>query len=134
MISMKYEAFHREPTRKVACPHCSGLIEFYYYSGMGDLAPHFYCDTCSNILFREKDRQRIRGQEISEDLLQEFTEDLPECTCGGQFRPETNPKCPHCKREIKHQDNAIKRLRDPYAIQVKGACLLKPIKNNQEQS
>ena len=46
MISMEYEAFHREPTRKVACPHCSGLIEFYYYSGMGDLARKVQISEC----------------------------------------------------------------------------------------
>jgi len=122
---MEFESFTRTPCKTISCPHCRHAIEFYHYSGMGGLAPHFYCDTCSNILFREEDHHKIRDREITMDLLDELSEDLPACPCGGQFRSEASPKCPHCKREIKHRDNPQRRLTDPYAIQIKGAHLLK---------
>jgi hypothetical protein len=125
---MKFESFSREPCKSINCPHCKDVVEFYHYSGMGDLVPHFYCDTCSNILFREGDHHKIRNREITMALLNELSEDLPACPCGGQFSPEASPKCPHCKQEIKHQETALKKLTDPYAIQIKGASLLKPKK------
>ena len=125
---MKFESFSREPCKSINCPHCKGVVEFYHYSGMGDLVPHFYCDTCSNILFREEDHHKIRNREITVALFNELSEKLPACPCGGQFSPEASPKCPHCKRDIKHQETPLKRLTDPYAIQIKGASLLKPTK------
>jgi hypothetical protein len=125
---MKFEAFSRDPCKSINCPHCKGIVEFYHYSGMGDLVPHFYCDTCSNILFREEDHHKVRDREITIELLNELSENLPACPCGGQFSPEASPKCPHCKREIKHQETPLKMLSDPYAIQIKGARLLKPKK------
>jgi hypothetical protein len=125
---MKFESFSREPCKSINCPHCKGVVEFYHYSGMGDLVPHFYCDTCSNILFREEDHHKIRNREITVALLNELSDSLPACPCGGQFSPEASPKCPHCKLEIKHQETPLKKLTDPYAIQIKGASLLKPKK------
>jgi hypothetical protein len=125
---MKFESFSREPCKSINCPHCKGIVEFYHYSGMGDLVPHFYCNTCSNILFREDDHHKIRNREITVALLNELSKSLPACPCGGQFSPEASPKCPHCKLEIKHQETALKKLTDPYAIQIKGASLLKPKK------
>ena len=133
-MRVKFEAIKREPCKSMNCPHCNGVVEFYHYSGMGDLAPHFYCDSCSNILFREEDSRKLCNYELTEDLFDEITKDLPACTCGGQFRAETNPKCPHCGQEIKHHDSSLNRLRDPYAIQLKDAYLLKPSKVSHEQA
>jgi hypothetical protein len=131
---MEFEAIKRAPFKSMNCQHCKGIVEFYHYSGMGDLAPHFYCDSCSNILFREEDSKKLYNCELTEELFDEITKDLPACTCGGKFRAEANPKCPHCKQEIKHQDSPLNRLRDPYAIQLKDAYLLKPSKVSHEQT
>ena len=132
-MRVKFEVIEREPCKSINCPHCNGVVEFYHYSGMGDLVPHFYCDTCSNILFREEDHHKIRDREISTELLNELSENLPACPCGGQFNSEASPKCPHCKREVKHQEAPLKMLTDPYAIQIKGASLLKPKKSIYKQ-
>ena len=125
---MKMESIQRTPCNSINCPHCNAVVEFYHYSGMGDLAPHFYCDSCSNLFFREEDRLKIRNRDITEKLLNELRESLPACPCGGQFSPDASPKCPHCNTEIKHQKTPLERLTDSYAIQLKGARLLKPIK------
>ena len=55
-----------------------------------------------------------------------IAKDLPGCPCGGEFKAGSNPKCPHCGREIEHKDDPLVRLNDPFAIQIKGALLLKP--------
>jgi uncharacterized paraquat-inducible protein A len=127
---MKFESISREPCKSISCPHCKGVFEFYHYSCVGDLTPHFYCDSCSNLFFLEEDRHRIRTHKITEELLNDLSKSLPACPCGGQFSVEARPKCPHCQLEIKHRDTALKRLTNPYAIQVKGAILLKPKKTD----
>jgi hypothetical protein len=125
-VEMKYKRTKQRPCSVINCPHCNGRIEFYYYSGMGGLAPHFYCDSCSNILFRDEDRKKLYGNKPSKELLEEITKDLPNCICGGRFKAGANPKCHHCKKEIKHKSNPVQRLNDPYVIQNKGAYLLEP--------
>jgi hypothetical protein len=127
---MKFKREKRESVKSISCPHCDGIIEYYNYSGMGDLAPHFYCDLCSNIFFRESDRTKIYGKDLTEELLSEITEDLPRCICGGQFKAGANPKCPHCKKDLDHKHNPVQRLADTYVIQVKGAYLLQPEGNS----
>ena len=124
---MKFTLDTRQCPKSTHCPHCNEVIEFYHYSGMGNLAPHFYCDSCSNIFFREKDRMILNNNEPTEEILNEITKDLPKCICGGQFKAGANPKCPHCKKEIEHSSSQVQRLSDPCAIQIKGAYLLRPI-------
>ena len=91
---------------------------------MGDLAPHFYCDTCSNVFFSESFRALLYEQKASSRLLAQIEESLPDCPCGGHFRSGANPKCPHCHHEIAHKRNAVERLDDPYAIVLEGASLV----------
>lgn len=118
---MKQES--RETTQSMNCPSCQAEVMFYSYSGMGDVCPHFYCDTCSNVYhnYRHNDLLRERGE--SEELLAELQKELPKCPCGGQFKAGTNPKCPSCGVEIPAQANPVQRLSDPYAIQLKEAAL-----------
>lgn len=93
---------------------------------MSDVAPHFYCDRCSNVLFRESDRDLLAAREDppTRELLLTITRTLPGCPCGGHFTPGANPKCPECKRGIPHQDDMVRRLSDPLAILVEGALFV----------
>lgn len=113
-----------DPTYSTGCPHCGTTIRFYALSGMGDVAPHFYCNRCSNVFFRETDRELIRGVEPTPELLARIAATLPHCPCGGTFRPGENPKCPHCTRPVEHQSGPVDRLFDPRAIVVEGAALV----------
>lgn len=103
------------------CPSCNYNFHFMKYSGMSQSYPHFYCNTCSNVILRKSDFAKVMLNDISEHLLQDIAKSLPKCSCGGEFSPGCNPKCPHCKNEIPHQDTAIKRLTDPYLIVIEGA-------------
>ena len=111
----------QDPVASIPCPHCALDIRYYHYSGMGDLAPHFYCDTCSNLYFSPRHRDLLRARAPSLELLRLIERELPACPCGGRFVPGSNPKCPHCGREVEHQSDPVERLTDPYAIQVEGA-------------
>jgi hypothetical protein len=125
---LKYQSY--KPCRDMDCPFCGKKISFYFFSGMGDMAPHFYCSHCSNVLFRDSDRDLLYKNRASKKLLQKIEATLPECRCGGRFTPGANPKCPHCKEEFDHQDGPVKRLNDPYAVVVKGAKLVSEVKEN----
>jgi hypothetical protein len=118
------KSYRRAPVASLRCPHCAGVVRYYYFSGMGDVAPHFYCDSCSNVFFRQSDRDRIRESRPSSSLLEAIAQTLPECSCGGRFVPGSNPKCPHCHREIAHQADPVSRLDDPYAILLEGALMV----------
>ena len=118
---MKLET--REPTRGIRCPACKVEISFYAYSGMGDLCPHFYCDTCSNLYHNYQHSTVLREKGESWEVLTELVADLPRCPCGGQFAAGANPKCPACGVELAHQSDPVQRLSDPYAIQLKEAVL-----------
>lgn len=111
------------PTDKLQCPHCAATIGYYHFSSMGDVCPHFYCTDCSNVFYRESDCNRIRSEEPSQALLEEIADSLPACPCGGRFSPGCNPKCPNCKAELRHRDDPIQRLHDPYAIVLEGSAL-----------
>jgi hypothetical protein len=115
----------REPKKTTICPHCKKEIRFYNFSGMGEFAPHFYCDTCSNVFFRKSDAKLISyDKKLTEELLEEISRSLPSCPCGGHFKVGANPKCPNCHKELPHQYNSLLRLTDPYAILVEGAILV----------
>lgn len=114
----------KDPAATECCPECREKYGYYWFSGMGDLAPHFYCDQCSNVYHRELHREMLRKNEHSQELLDEIASMLPSCPCGGRFRPDQFPKCPHCQHEFREKKDPIWRLGDPYAILVEGASLL----------
>jgi len=117
-----YITKHNYPN-EMDCPFCNYNFRYMKYSGMSMSFPHFYCNTCSNVIRRESDFDKVMKNKITVDLLNEITKSLPNCPCSGKFSPETNPKCPHCEHEIPHQRSAIERLTDPYLIVVQGAKL-----------
>lgn len=114
----------REPTKSAECDSCGFEVRFYHYSGMGDLAPHFYCDTCSNVYFRVADRELVKELGETLEALEQIVARLPQCPCGGQFVVGSNPKCPNCARKFPYEGDSLIRLGDPYAIQIEGAVLL----------
>lgn len=90
---------------------------------MSESRPHFYCNACSNALVRETDKELLYQIGACEDLLTSIVPTLPNCGCGGRFEPNMNPKCPKCKFEFKHQDDAVSRLNDPHVILIDGYSL-----------
>jgi transposase-like protein len=105
------------------CPDCSTSVAAWKSSGMSESCPHFYCNKCSNALVREKDKKLLYELGATEELLNTILPTLPLCGCGGKFEANSNPKCPKCKSEFKHQGNAVNRLSDPHVILVDGASL-----------
>jgi hypothetical protein len=119
-------SYQRDPVASISCPQCRHSVRYYHFSGMGDMAPHFYCDRCSNLYYSESHHKRIWGKKPTQSLLLEIETTLPICPCGGKFRPGQNPKCPHCGFEFKHKSNPVERLTDPYAILLENAWVISP--------
>lgn len=106
------------------CPHCGQVIRYHHFSSMGDVAPHFYGSSFSNVYFRESDHARIRAEGPSDELLNRIAATLPACPCDGRFGPGEAPKCPQCRSGIPHRLNPDQRLTDPYAVLVEGGVLM----------
>lgn len=105
----------------LTCPECNLETRAWRSSGMSQTWPHFYCDRCSNAIQREADR-KLAWDEQTQAVLDRIAATLPECACGGRFKPGTNPKCPGCGFDFAHQDDPVTRLTDPHVILLDGAC------------
>lgn len=104
------------------CPHCHKLTPAWRSSGMSHSFPHFYCDGCSNVIQRDADQQLV-WEKATRELLDQIAQTLPQCPCGGRFRPGANPKCRHCGNEMPHAADPVQRLHDPFMIAIDGACV-----------
>ncbi|MFZ5920818.1 MAG: hypothetical protein ACOYY3_07185 [Chloroflexota bacterium] len=93
---------------------------------MADRVPHFYCDTCSNVFYSEKFKKIMYEFGPTERALLQIEKELPNCICGGQFRVEANPKCPHCKKDLPMPKNRLEKFIYPYVVIVKGSYFLQP--------
>lgn len=107
----------------MTCPSCCEVVRAWRSSGMSECWPHFYCDKCSNAIHREADQGTAWNQQ-SLEVLQAIADTLPDCPCGGHFKPGANPKCRACRAEFAHQKDVVSRLTDPHVILIHGACLL----------
>jgi hypothetical protein len=90
---------------------------------MSDACPHFYCDRCSNVILRERDRELLARQGKSQTVLDTIAATLPACPCGGRFAPGANPKCPRCGQPSSNVWTPVDRLTDPNMIVLDGACV-----------
>jgi hypothetical protein len=90
---------------------------------MADLVPHFYCDRCSNCYHDEHHKELMYEHEVTTQLLDQISNDLPECDCGGNFRPGQSPKCPHCDHKLNKIDDPLANMKYPYVILTKGSKL-----------
>ena len=104
------------------CRKCHKETLAWRSSGMSMCFPHFYCDKCSNVIHRIKDQELV-WYGATEEKLKIIEKDLPDCSCGGRFRPGANPKCGYCGHEFHHQNDIIKRLSDPHMIVTNGSCI-----------
>lgn len=102
------------------CPKCQGLTPAWRSSGMSDCFPHFFCNTCSNVIHREADKELV-WLEKSQALLHQIADTLPDCDCGGRFSANSGPNCKHCGEEIPAVADAVEYLHNPRMIIVDGA-------------
>jgi transposase-like protein len=115
----------RPYTHRKSCPQCGYSIEYWWTSGMSESFPHFYCDTCSNVLWRRKDQEFLLSHETDdESAIAQIADSLPHCKCGGRFMPWAGPKCPKCKYEFKRDRQPSYELRNPNMILLEGAEML----------
>ena len=116
----------RPYTSQMKCPHCASPVEYWHTSGMSECYPHFYCNTCSNVLWREQDQKIIRNEEVDVgEAIPKIVASLPRCGCGGKFTLDAGPKCPRCGHEFKQQIASLElRATEPHAILVAGAEML----------
>lgn len=73
---MKTIAYSKNSVRAVKCPYCDKKTYAWQSSGMSMCFPHFYCNKCSNVIFRVKDQELVMNNVIQEKL-EIIQDDLP---------------------------------------------------------
>ena len=60
-LSMKIVEYSRslQWVGDLRCNQCNGLTPAWRSSGMSQCFPHFYCDTCSNVIHRASDQRLV---------------------------------------------------------------------------
>lgn len=128
--------------RDLKCESCEGLTPAWRSSAMSECFPHFFCNTCSNVIHRDADKKIVR-YEKSQKVLDNISKTLPMCSCGGQFTPKCGPKCKHCNAEIPIVSDAVEYLHNPNMVVIDGACafsdkrypyMVRIIENEEEQN
>src|SRR6185312_17076438 len=84
---------------KGTCEHCSRTFSYMLlHNGFNDSA-YAYCDTCGSTAALSVWSSMPAGvavrfhQRISSDVESH----LRPCACGGRFRADASPRCPHCR-------------------------------------
>lgn len=121
------------PGRAMECPSCTTSFKFTILNITPLEDVYLYCDTCSNFVLREEDRQKtIRLRNDGENNLEKeiqniyttLEQSLPTCECGGHFKIWSNVKCPACNYEFPY-NNGVKnlqfRLQEGHLVWVEGA-------------
>lgn len=108
-------------TKQRACPSCHHSFSFWHTSAMSECAPHFYCERCSNVIWRERDREAVARLGPKPETAAAIVASLPACGCGGRFSADSAPKCPACGFLFRHQHSVAYRLQDPHVILIAGA-------------
>jgi hypothetical protein len=95
---------------ELTCPSCLRVLtlrqEHLFHAGLGDVG-FLYCDSCPNVLefscynprytelVGEKHPWMLSG---GEKRMVEGR--LRPCKCGGHFRFDLSPRCPHCRESL----------------------------------
>ena len=94
----------------LTCPHCRKKIRLRqkhpYHAGFSNRA-FLYCDSCASILLFGSYNPRytgIVGQKhpwmLSPAEKERVESRLKPCPCGGRFRFDAHPRCPHCGGDL----------------------------------
>lgn len=80
------------------CESCHRTFEYQLlHNGFGDTA-YAYCDRCGMIALLNFYSQRPAGAplRVHGPIDRETERWLESCSCGGSFRRDASPRCPHC--------------------------------------
>ncbi len=83
------------------CEHCGeGFSYELWHTGFSELS-YAYCDSCEMVVtldgWKFPKQSKCRVHEVIPKIAEG---ELESCKCGGRFKHGTNPRCPHCKKEL----------------------------------
>jgi hypothetical protein len=119
---------------KVLCSRCNTQTPYTLLNIIPPEDVYLYCDSCSNFVLRDEDRQALKAHltslegdefEAQADLFYERLEaTLPKCDCGGKFSLWSNAKCNHCSFEFPYNNgvkNKLVRYGESKLVWIEGA-------------
>jgi hypothetical protein len=85
------------------CEHCYKTFSYYLvHNGFNDSA-YAYCDSCEYSVSLSGRYKGIPDQahlQIHKCISKDVEPFLKSCTCGGTFRADGGPRCPHCRQSL----------------------------------
>lgn len=93
------------------CPRCFKTIhlkqKYPYHAGFSDQG-FLYCNLCPNILLfssYDPEFEKLVGKtkipwSLSLEEKRKIESQLRPCPCGGRFRFDAYPRCPHCNKNV----------------------------------
>lgn len=122
------------PGWEVKCPQCKEQVPYTVLNLSPGEDVYLYCDTCSNFVLREEDRQELMSllsrsannnfEQIASALYERLEKELPPCGCGGRFTLFSNVKCPSCRYEFPYNNgvrDVVARYSESKLIWLQGA-------------
>jgi hypothetical protein len=92
----------REPSTGV-CEQCQRQFSYWLmHNGFNDSA-YAYCDSCEysvSLNGRHKGIPVGARLQIHKRIAKDVEPFLKPCPCGGTFRADVSPKCPHCHQSL----------------------------------
>src|SRR5262252_4080301 len=85
-----------------SCEHCGQQFAYsLIHNGFNDSA-YAYCDTCGRTALLSAWSAVPRGVPIRfHSCISKAVEPyLEPCSCGGHFRSDASPRCPHCNQVL----------------------------------
>lgn len=85
------------------CEHCGQKFAYYLlHNGFGDSA-YAYCDSCEYAAILSGWHESIpagAGLKVHQRILPSVEAFLKPCPCGGKFKADAGPRCPHCHQVL----------------------------------
>ena len=88
------------PIKLGNCESCGRSFEYdLFHCGFGDMA-YAYCDRCGQTALLSgwykhiPEGAHLQVHHAIEPRIEPY---LQSCACGGAFRADATPRCPHCK-------------------------------------
>jgi hypothetical protein len=90
------------------CEHCAKLFGYYLIHNGFNESCYAYCDTCGvlqllngySLTHPNKLSELLAKRPGRQAIYPDMEEQLRACACGGHFRRDASPRCPHCKEPL----------------------------------
>jgi hypothetical protein len=82
------------------CEHCGESFHYEIVHNGFNLSSYAYCDTCGRTALLTQADGRMPVGSCCRMISCDVEPRLRRCECGGHFRANASPRCPHCRKPL----------------------------------